>query len=107
MARNPSHFGSKSQPSPSGSSAASFDSIGSIGGSIGNPTPPPSAGTRAPRRDPSFRRRPAGVEGAPPLVDVDHQRRMVRGHGLALARLPVDLHPHRPPPAWRRPQPGG
>ena len=35
MARKPSHFGSNSQPSPSGSSSASLASIGSIGGSIG------------------------------------------------------------------------
>jgi len=31
------HFGSKSHPSPSGSPVASFESIGSIGGSSGNP----------------------------------------------------------------------
>src|SRR5262245_56906203 len=37
MARKPSHFGSNSQPSPGGSSVASFASIGSIGGSIGKP----------------------------------------------------------------------
>src|SRR5262245_34109289 len=35
MARKPSHFGSKSQPFPEGSSSASFASIGSTGGSIG------------------------------------------------------------------------
>src|SRR3989442_13225365 len=95
MARNPSHFGSKSQPSPSGSSAASFDSIGSIGGSIGNPTPPPSAGTRAPRRDPPFRRRPAGVGGAAPPVAVYHQRAMVPGDGVALAPHPAHFRPTR------------
>ena len=38
-ARKPSHFGSKSQPSPAGSSCASFASIGSIGGSMGSRQP--------------------------------------------------------------------
>src|SRR4051812_27279406 len=33
--RNPSHFGSKSQPSPGGSSPTRFASIGSTGGLIG------------------------------------------------------------------------
>jgi hypothetical protein len=47
MARKPSHFGSKSQPSPAGSSVASFASIGSIGGSIGKPAGVPApTGTR-------------------------------------------------------------
>src|SRR5437763_9538531 len=97
MARNPSHFGSKSQPSPSGSSAAAFDSIGSIGGSIGNPTPTRLSGDAS--AAPRSARRPtsAGVEEAPPLVEVDHQRRMVRGHRLALAPLPGDLRPDRAP----------
>ena len=35
MQRNPSHFGSYSQPSPSGMERASLASIGSIGGWIG------------------------------------------------------------------------
>ena len=33
--RNPSHFGSKSHPSPSGSDSAALDSMGSMGGSNG------------------------------------------------------------------------
>src|SRR5262245_17236522 len=36
-ARKPSHLGSKSQPSPAGSSVASLASMGSIGGSMTNP----------------------------------------------------------------------
>ena len=36
IARNPSHFGSYRKPSPTGSSVASFASIGSIGGAIAN-----------------------------------------------------------------------
>src|SRR5438309_1318083 len=38
MARNPSHFGSYSQPSPRGSSVWSFASIGGIGGFTGRAT---------------------------------------------------------------------
>ena len=36
IARKPSHLGSYRKPSPAGSSSASFASIGSIGGAIGN-----------------------------------------------------------------------
>src|SRR5215510_12809176 len=36
IARKPSHLGSKSQPSPAGSSVASLASMGSTGGSIAN-----------------------------------------------------------------------
>src|SRR5437868_14535649 len=36
--RNPSHFGSNSQPSPEGNSSAAADNIGSSGGSKGRRT---------------------------------------------------------------------
>src|SRR6187549_3010648 len=104
IARKPSHFGSKSQPSPGGSSVASFASIGSTGGAIGKLAssaeaisarpPKPSTRAREPRRDPPVGRRPAGVERVPGLVEVDQERRVVGGRGLALARLAVDLGPH-------------
>ena len=47
MQRNPSHFGSYNQPSPSGISSASLASIGASGGCSGKDIdsilPPPSA----------------------------------------------------------------
>src|SRR5688572_13907156 len=55
IARKPSHFGSYMRPSPVGSRSASFASIGSIGGSIGNVdtsdhTPLFFSGTARPKR---------------------------------------------------------
>src|SRR6267142_1720545 len=93
MARNPSHFGSKSHPSPSGRTLASLASIGSTGGAMGKAMRR-SGRTAAARRDPSLRRGPARVERASGLIDVDDQRRMVGGDGLALAGFAVDLRPH-------------
>ena len=39
---------------------------------------------------------PAGVEGMAWLVEIDRDRRVIGGHGLALARFAVDLRPHHP-----------
>src|SRR5262249_44467174 len=36
---------------------------------------------------------PTGVEGVPRLVDVDHERGMIRRNGLSLARFAIDLGP--------------
>src|SRR5207237_1313534 len=60
-------------------------------------TPRAGGAARRPaaRRDPALRRGPSGVERAPRRVDVDDQRRVVGGDGLALARLAVDLRPDR------------
>src|SRR5207253_8648795 len=95
MARNPSHFGSNSQPSPSGSAEASLASMGSMGGSMGKGMRTASSAAPAARRDPALRRGPSGVERTPRRVEVDDQRRVVGGDGLALARLAVDLRPDR------------
>src|SRR5438477_7371747 len=94
MARKPSHFGSKSHPSPGGSSSASLASMGATGGWITrrlrarSRRPAPALG------DAALGGGPPGVERAAPPVDVDHQGRVVGGDGLALARLAVALRPH-------------
>src|SRR5262252_10205965 len=49
----------------------------------------------APRCDPARGGRPARVEGVTGLVEIDHERRVIRRQGLALARLAIDLDPHR------------
>src|SRR6185436_18948168 len=46
---------------------------------------------RAPRRDPLLGARPSRVEGMSRRVEVDHQRRVVRGNRLALPGLAIDL----------------
>src|SRR5207302_5237133 len=40
---------------------------------------------------------PARVERVPRLVEVDDERRVIRGQGLALPRFAIDLGPYRPP----------
>src|SRR3954464_6763494 len=95
MARKPSHFGSKSHPSPGGRASASLASMGSTGGSI---TSRPHASSRRPaaaQRDAAFGGSPARVERAARPVDVDGERGVIGGDRLALARLPVDLRPDR------------
>src|SRR6266850_6045684 len=54
---------------------------------------PQSTGACAAAGDALVGRGPTGVEGAAGRVDVDHQRRMVRGYRFSFARFPVDLGP--------------
>ena len=63
-----------------------------------------AASARAALRDARRGGAPAGVERLARLVEVDDQRRVVRRHRLALARLAIDLGPRaRAPPAARSP----
>src|SRR5215471_8710587 len=50
----------------------------------------------AARRDALVGAGPSGVEWLPGLVHVHHQRRVIGGQRLALARLAIDLGPHDP-----------
>src|SRR5438093_2020345 len=81
-----------------GSSPRSSFSGGSCwsGGARGSPG--------APRGDAFLGRGPARVEGTPRPVDVDHDRGMVRGERLTLARLAVDVAPDHAVREWRRHQ---
>src|SRR5439155_2119285 len=47
----------------------------------------------ASRRLPPFRGRPARVEGMSGLIEIDDEGRVIRGHGLALPGLAIDLGP--------------
>src|SRR5690606_33901756 len=47
----------------------------------------------APSGEAGARSGPTGVDGAAGLIQVEQDRRVIGGHRLALARLPVDLRP--------------
>src|SRR6185369_7265535 len=89
-ARNPSHFGSNSQPSPSGRVSAAFASIGSTGGAIGNAMRPRYRGARRRARagdDDAAARGQGGLASAAPGSDAGLAPRPARGGaGAAGAR---------------------